>query len=105
MNRPFSIAATAVFFALSAPAPAREPARDTGLGDERPEAGPAVPWGRPSAGRVLGAVAIEDTGAVRILPRRHRVRCLRYGVPRLVQALTRAGEVVRKKLAGSPALG
>lgn len=77
-----------------------------GYCDERPvpELGPQS-RGRPSKGKLVGAVPLEDTDSVRILPRRHRARCLRFGTSRLVTALSSAGQSVRDAVPGTPALG
>lgn len=73
--------------------------------DERPTKGESASQGRPSRGRVDGAVQLTESGAVRVLPRRHRERCTAWGTPRLVGALERAGRVVQRTVKDSPALG
>ena len=73
--------------------------------DERPSAGSPASRGRPAKGRVEGAVALTETGAVRVLPRRHRARCLSWATPRLIGAIERAGREVQKAFPDSPALG
>lgn len=73
--------------------------------DEKPTTGSAGSRGKPSNGHVDGAVALTETTAVRVLPKRHRVRCLSWATPRLVGALERAGREVQKGVPDSPALG
>lgn len=71
----------------------------------------AEPTGTPasrgahSKGWVDGAVALTETAAVRVLPKRHRERCLGWATPRLISALERAGREVQRAVPGSPALG
>lgn len=67
---------------------------------EKPTADAPRSVGGPSNGKLLGGVALADSATVRTLPRRHKERCLNFGVPRLVQALEKAGAAVQK-----PALG
>ena len=78
---------------------------DPAFCDERPSRGSPASRGRPGDGRVEGAVALTETAWVRVLPKRHKERCLAWATPRLVAALERAGREVQKKLPGSPALG
>ena len=73
--------------------------------DERPSAGSPASRGRPANGHVEGAVALTETGAVRVLPKRHRARCLSWATPRLIGAIERAGREVQKTFPDSPALG
>lgn len=73
--------------------------------DERPTKAPAASHGRPARGSVDGAVALTESPAVRVLPRRHRERCLAWGTPRLIGALERAGREVQAAVKDSPALG
>ena len=73
--------------------------------DERPSKGTPASVGRPAKGRVEGAVMLTETTAVRVLPKRHRARCLSWATPRLIAALERAGREVQKALPDSPALG
>lgn len=72
---------------------------------EAPTAAPGASHGRPSRGSVDGAVALAESAAVRVLPKRHQQRCLSWGTARLVAALTSAGEAVRTAVPGSPPLG
>ena len=62
-------------------------------------------YGTPSKGRVAGAEKFIDSAAARVLPDRHRARCLWWGTQRLVRALAGAGAVVAQKHPGSPPLG
>ncbi len=62
-------------------------------------------YGTPSKGRVAGAEKFIDSPAARVLPDRHRARCLWWGTQRLVRALAGAGAVVARKHPGSPPLG
>ncbi len=71
---------------------------------QKPTSGPAASIGRPSRGRLEGAVRLVESDSVRILPRRHRGRCLDWATPRLVAALERAGRKVRERHPGSPPL-
>lgn len=73
--------------------------------DEKPTEGHAASRGRPARGTVEGAVQLTESDAVRVLPKRHRQRCLSWGTPRLIAALERAGRDVQKRVEGSPALG
>jgi penicillin-insensitive murein endopeptidase len=73
--------------------------------DERPTKDSPASRGRPAKGRVDGAVALTETSAVRVLPKRHRERCLWWATPRLIGALERAGREVQKAVPDSPALG
>jgi murein endopeptidase len=72
--------------------------------EEKPSSESAASRGAPSNGHVEGAVSLTEGPAVRVLPKRHRERCLSWATPRLVAALERAGRVVQKGIAGSPAL-
>ena len=73
--------------------------------DERPTNEPPASRGRPAHGRVEGALALAESSSVRVLPKRHKSRCLNWGTPRLVAALARAGRDVQKRVEGSPPLG
>jgi penicillin-insensitive murein endopeptidase len=73
--------------------------------DERPTRAEPRSVGRAAHGAVEGAVALHDSASARILPKRHRERCLNWGVPRLVLALVHAGEAVQARFPGSPPLG
>jgi murein endopeptidase len=73
--------------------------------DEKPTQGHAASQGRPARGTVDGAVQLTESDAVRVLPKRHKQRCLSWGTPRLISALERAGRDVQKRVEGSPALG
>lgn len=73
--------------------------------DEKPTQGHAASQGRPARGTVEGAVQLTESDAVRVLPTRHKQRCLSWGTPRLISALERAGRDVQKRVEGSPALG
>lgn len=72
---------------------------------EKPTTDASASVGKASKGKLLGGVALIDSAAVRILPRRHKPRCLNFATSRLVAALRRAGEAVQAKVPGSPALG
>lgn len=65
----------------------------------------SVSIGKPSKGKLLGAVELEDSDAVRVLPKRHKARCLSWGTERLVKALSRAGSLLQKQVPDSPPLG
>lgn len=80
-------------------------AADPTFCDEQPTKDPAASHGKPARGSVDGAVALTESGAVRVLPKRHRVRCLSWGTPRLIGALEAAGRAVQQRVEGSPALG
>jgi murein endopeptidase len=86
----------------AAPALAKEP---TFCGEEPTPHAQSLSIGRASNGQLLGARPLESTEAVRVLPRRHVRRCLNWGAPRLVAALHRAAEAVRKHSPDSPPLG
>lgn len=73
--------------------------------DETPTKGSPASRGLPANGRVDGAVALTETMAVRVLPRRHRARCLWWATPRLVGSIERAGREVQKAFPDSPPLG
>lgn len=72
---------------------------------EQPTQEPPGSHGRPAKGAVDGAVALKDSRAARVLPKRHRARCLSWGTPRLVEAIEAAGEKVRASIEDSPPLG
>lgn len=72
---------------------------------ERPTKGPSRSVGAPSKGSLEGGKALEDSADARVLPRRHKARCLNYGVARLVDALAHAGQAVREAYPGSQPLG
>ncbi len=72
---------------------------------ESPLAVPPRSVGSPSKGSVEGAVALRDGQAARVLPKRHKARCLAWGTPRLVEALERAGKAVQARYPDSPPLG
>lgn len=80
-------------------------AADPSFCDESPTKGLSRSHGRPSKGSLEGAVALTEGPAVRVLPKRHRERCLSWATPRLVGALERAGREVQKAVPGSPPLG
>jgi penicillin-insensitive murein endopeptidase len=73
--------------------------------DEKPSKGSPASRGRPSKGSLEGGVTLTEGPAVRVLPKRHRERCLSWATPRLVGALERAGREVQKAYPGSPPLG
>jgi penicillin-insensitive murein endopeptidase len=73
--------------------------------DERPTAGTPASRGRPAKGRVDGAVELTETTAVRVLPKRHKGRCLSWATPRLIGAIERAGREVQKTYPDSSPLG
>lgn len=62
--------------------------------DEQPSKGASTSIGSPSNGRVEGAWKLEDTKHARVMPARHKERCLSWGTKRLVQALQRAAKRV-----------
>lgn len=72
---------------------------------EKPTTAASASHGRPSRGSVDGAVALTESPAVRVLPTRHKARCLAWGTARLVTALAAAGESVRASVPDSPPLG
>lgn len=72
---------------------------------EKPSSAESASHGRPSRGSVDGAVALPDSASVRVLPKRHKARCLAWGTARLVTALAAAGDAVRAAVPGSPPLG
>ena len=72
--------------------------------DEKPTTATPASRGAPSKGWVDGAVALTETAAVRVLPKRHRERCLAWATPRLISALERAGREVQRAVPASPAL-
>ncbi|MEW5741337.1 MAG: penicillin-insensitive murein endopeptidase [Myxococcota bacterium] len=72
---------------------------------EKPNEAAAASHGRPSRGSVDGAAQLTESAAVRVLPKRHRGRCLTWGTPRLVEALAAAGAAVQAAVPDSPALG
>lgn len=72
---------------------------------EKPTAAASASHGRPSRGSVDGAVALPESAAVRVLPKRHKDRCLSWGTARLVDAIAAAGDAVRAAVPGSPPLG
>ena len=80
-------------------------AAEPGFCDQRPTKGPSRSVGAPSKGSLEGGKALEDSTDARVLPRRHKARCLNYGVARLVDALAHAGQSVRAAYPGSPPLG
>jgi penicillin-insensitive murein endopeptidase len=86
----------------AAPALAGEP---TFCGEEPTSDAQSLSVGKSSEGRLLGAKALQSGEAVRTLPLRHERRCLHWGTPRLVDALRRAGEVVRQASPDAPPLG
>lgn len=80
-------------------------AADPTFCDERPTTASAASHGKPAHGTVDGAVALTGSDAVRVLPKRHRERCLAWGTPRLISALEAAGREVQRRVERSPALG
>lgn len=80
-------------------------ASDPTFCDEQPTKKPPASHGRPASGSVDGAVKLSEGDAVRVLPKRHRERCLSWGTPRLIAALERAGRDVQESIKASPALG
>jgi penicillin-insensitive murein endopeptidase len=63
---------------------------------EKPSAGPSL----SVAGALRGGVQLKESPTVRVMPRRHRARCLDWGTERLVRAIEHAAAKV-----GGPALG
>ena len=61
---------------------------------ETPTKAPSRSVGRASKGSLEGGVAITESETLRVLPRRHKARCLNYGTERLVRALERAAAAV-----------
>lgn len=90
---------------LTLAAPAAMAQEPTFCGEQPTSHARALSMGRASRGELRGARPLESDAAVRLLPRRHRERCLNWGTPRLVAALRRAGESVRSWLPDSPPLG
>lgn len=86
----------------AAPALAAEP---TFCGEEPIPHSQSLSVGRSSNGKLLDARALESSEDLRTLPLRHVRRCLNWGTPRLVTALHRAAETIRKLSPGSPPLG
>ncbi|MBL8911959.1 MAG: penicillin-insensitive murein endopeptidase [Archangium sp.] len=80
-------------------------ASDPTFCEEQPTKKSPASHGRPANGSVDGAVKLTESDAVRVLPKRHKERCLSWGTPRLIGALERAGREVQKSLKASPALG
>jgi penicillin-insensitive murein endopeptidase len=80
-------------------------AREPSFCADTPEGSVPMSFGTPSNGRVEGAVRFVDTASARILPLRHRARCLSWGTPRLVRAIAAAGAAVARTHPGSPPLG
>jgi penicillin-insensitive murein endopeptidase len=72
---------------------------------ETPTKGASASIGRTAKGRLEGGVAVKESAALRVLPARHRRRCLAWGTARLVAALERAGAAVQRAEAGAPPLG
>lgn len=91
----------AVLLAIASPAGAREPS----FCGETADGSVSVSLGVPSNGGVAGAVRFVDTPTARVLPLRHRARCLSWGTARLVRALTLAGAAVAGRHPRSPPLG
>src|SRR5687768_6578194 len=60
--------------------------------------------GSSSDGSVVGAARFDDGPSAKQLSYRHASRCLRYGTPRLVSAITDAGASVSRLHADSPPL-
>jgi murein endopeptidase len=73
--------------------------------DERPTPGASASIGAPAHGSLVGGVALREGPALRILSPRLRARCVRFGVQRLIDALTSAAERVVSRHPGSPSLG
>lgn len=73
--------------------------------DETPSKGPSRSIGSPAHGELEGGVALTESDAVRVLPKRHKRRCLSYGTDRLVHAIESAAKAVAKAHPGSAPLG
>lgn len=73
--------------------------------DEPRPASRSASFGRASRGWLKGGVPLVDGASARVLPRRHKERCLHYGTERLVRALARAGAEVQARYEDSPPLG
>lgn len=73
--------------------------------DEQPTKGASTSVGSPSNGRVEGAWKFEDTEHARVMPVRHKERCLSWGTKRLVQAVQRASKRVATEHSGGFPLG
>jgi len=67
---------------------------------ETPTRAPSHSVGRANRGSLEGGVPITESATLRVLPRRHKARCLNYGTGRLVHALEHAAAKV-----GGPPLG
>lgn len=80
-------------------------ASEPGYCDDRPTKGPSLSIGSASNGELRGARELKSADAVRVLPLRHRRRCLNFGTERLVAALERAGRSVQSRAKDSPPLG
>lgn len=99
--RCLTLGAVAVTFA----APLTISARPAAFCHEVPTRSASMSYGFPSNGRVEGAEKISDSDYARVLPDRHRARCLSWGTQRLVRAIVKAGAVVASKHPGTPPLG
>lgn len=73
--------------------------------DEQPTKGPSTSIGATNAGRVDGARKLEDNEHVRVMPVRHKTRCLSWGTKRLVHAIERAAKRVADQHPGGFPLG
>jgi murein endopeptidase len=73
--------------------------------DETPTQHVSMSYGSPARGYVEGAKRFVDSNYARVMPKRHRARCLSWGTERLVIAIAEAGAVVAKTHADSPPLG
>lgn len=65
---------------------------------EAPTKSPSRSVGRASNGSLEGGVAITESESLRVLPKRHKARCLVFGTERLVRAL----EAAAAKVGGQP---
>ncbi len=61
---------------------------------ETPTKAPSRSVGRASKGSLEGGVALTESESLRVLPKRHKARCLTFGTDRLVRALERAAAKV-----------
>jgi penicillin-insensitive murein endopeptidase len=72
--------------------------------NDSPISAEAASVGRPSAGALRGAVRLEVSEFLRLLPRQAQ-RCIDWGTPRLVAAIQRAASAVAQALPAPVPLG
>jgi penicillin-insensitive murein endopeptidase len=73
--------------------------------DEQPTKGPSSSIGSPSNGRVEGARKLVDGAHARVMPLRHKERCLSWGTKRLIAAIESAAKRVSVEHPGGFPLG